>query len=103
MLPIKDAVEIYAQKLASNFKSRAEHYDSGLLMWLWGHDFRFVNSHTMFDTMDLLIDEINAHPEIYHVIFFLFILLCKFLFIIDYNFVIIKILILILNYFFLNF
>ncbi len=32
-------------------------------MWLWGHDFHFVDSDRMFDTMDRVIAQVNAETQ----------------------------------------
>lgn len=52
-----------AQKLVDSFKERASYFPSNTLMWLWGHDFQFVNAHKMFDSMDPILDYINAHRD----------------------------------------
>eukprot|EP01094_Clydonella_sp_ATCC50884_P021850 TRINITY_DN4897_c0_g1_i1.p1 TRINITY_DN4897_c0_g1~~TRINITY_DN4897_c0_g1_i1.p1 ORF type:complete len:911 (-),score=282.99 TRINITY_DN4897_c0_g1_i1:51-2708(-) len=57
-----------ARMLANNFLDRSKSYESSnVLMWPWGHDFRFKDANVMFDSMDRLFAIINANPEEYGV------------------------------------
>ena len=50
--------------LANNFLDRAKNYQSSnILMWPWGHDFRFKDANKMFSNMDALIAKINENPS----------------------------------------
>jgi hypothetical protein len=56
-----------ARMLASNMRDRAMSYNTKLLMWPWGHDFRFTDAMSSFEQMDRIVDEINSNPSTYGV------------------------------------
>jgi hypothetical protein len=58
-------VERYAEALVHWSKNRGSVYQGDRHLAAWGSDFQFSNAGLWFEQMDLLLTEINAHPEKY--------------------------------------